>query len=306
MKALITDGVHEIIINGLKQAGIEVDYHPKISDAEVREIIAPYTILIVNSKISVDKDLMDLAPDLKIVGRLGSGMEIIDQDEARKRGIVCLNSPEGNRDAVAEHCVGMLLSLACNLKKSGNELENGIWNRESNRGWEISEKTIAIIGFGNTGSETAKRFAALGMNVLAYDKYRSNFGAEGIREAGLEEIFERAEVVSLHLPYTAETHHLVNKKFIEKFERPIFLINSSRGAIINTEEILTCLDQTLIRGACLDVFESEGEESFFLNQWNKQLLNKDNVILSPHVAGWTVESKERLARVLYAKIMRFI
>lgn len=306
MRALITDSVHEYLIKLFEGANVEVDYHPNISLEDTRKRIAGYEILIINSKIIVDREFLLKAEKLKIVGRLGSGMEIIDQKAAKEHGVVCLNSPEGNRAAVAEHCVALLMALSTNLLKAHKELEEGIWDREGNRGREVAGRTAAIIGFGNTGTETAARFAALGMQVIAFDKYKEVRAEKNIKPAGMAEIFERADICSLHLPYTAETHHLADRDFFHRFEKKIAFINTSRGPVVNTPDLVEALDEGIVRSAGIDVFEEEGKPSFFLNQWNKQLLNRPNVILTPHVAGWTVESKYLLAKILGEKVLRYI
>lgn len=306
MKALVTDTVHEILIKQLEAAKVEVDYHPKINDKEVRKMVSGYDILIINSKVTVDKEMFELAPRLRIVGRLGSGMEIIDQQAAREHGVVCLNSPEGNRLAVAEHCIGLLFNLSNNIKAAGRDIENGIWDREGNRGWEMSGRVAGIIGCGNTGSETAKRFAALGMHVLAYDKYRDGFSKNDVSQSTMTEIFDRAEIVSLHLPYTSETHHLADSEFFQRFEKEIWFLNTSRGAVTKSVDLLAALENGKVKGAGLDVFEEEGSPQFFENSIHKELKSRANVILTPHIAGWTIESKYKLAVTLVKKVMRYL
>lgn len=306
MKALVTDSVHEILIKQLEAAKVEVEYLPKISDEEVRRRVGDYEILIINSKVTVDKEMFELGKKLKIVGRLGSGMEIIDQKAARERGVVCLNSPEGNRLAVAEHCVGLLFNLANRISAAHLALKQGVWDREGHRGRELAGRTAGIVGFGNTGSETAKRFAALGIQVLAYDKYKDGFSSQEVSQATMEEIYERADIVSLHLPYTSETHHLANASFFERFEKEIWFLNTSRGAVTKTADLLSALETGKILGAGLDVFEEEGDPAFFENPIHKELMERGNVLLTPHIAGWTVESKYKLAVTLVRKVMRYL
>ncbi|MCH2021574.1 MAG: NAD(P)-binding domain-containing protein [Saprospiraceae bacterium] len=307
-KVLITDSVHKVLIEGLSDLGFSCDYMPSITLNEVLTIIHKYEGIVVNSKIIVDRLFLDKALRLKFIGRLGSGLEIIDLNYARKKNVVVLRSPDGNCDAVAEHVMGMLLALAINLKNSDAELRNKIWNREKNRGWEVKNKTIGILGFGYTGSAFARRLEGFGANVLAYDKYKSNYATDYpyVKETTIEQIFNKVDVLSLHLPSTEETKGLVDSKFFEKFAKPIVLINSSRGNIVCTADLLDALDSGLVSGACLDVFENEKADTYTDKEefLYKNLFRRDNVLLTPHVAGWTVESKERLAKLLLDRIRK--
>jgi D-3-phosphoglycerate dehydrogenase len=308
---LITDGVHPKLISGFEQLGFACHYLPNIALSEVKNIIFQYDGLIINSKIIVDEDFLDRAVKLKFIGRLGSGMEIINLPYARKKGVAVFSAPEGNCNAVAEHAVGMLLAFANNFRKSDGEVRQMIWDREANRGFEIMGKTVGIIGFGHTGSQFAKKLAGFGVEVLAYDKYKPqgyalDFGF--VKETTAEAIFEKADIVSLHLPLNPETRHLANYGWMEQFKKPIVLINTSRGNVIPTEDLIKGLETGIVRGACLDVFEnekphtfSEGEKAVF-----NQLYQFENVILTPHVAGWTLESLERLTTVLLTKIGDFL
>jgi D-3-phosphoglycerate dehydrogenase len=305
-KVLITDSVHDLLIEGLSLDGYCCDYMPFISLKDVLAIIHQYEGIVINSKITVDRLFLDKATKLKFIGRLGSGLEIIDLNYARAKDIVVLRSPDGNCDAVAEHAMGMLLALAINLKKSDAELRNKIWQREKNRGWEVMNKTIGIVGFGYTGSALAKRLEGFGVTVLAYDKYKNNYVSDFpyVTETNMEQIYRKADILSLHLPCTEETKGLADLKFFEKFAKPIVLINTSRGDIVPTIDLLDALDSGLVSGACMDVFENEKPQTYTEQQelYYKDLFSRHNVLLTPHVAGWTIESKERLAKLLLDRI----
>jgi len=306
-KVLVTDDVHSVLFQHLESAGYQCEYHPDIHTNEVNQIIAEYTGIIINSKIIVDKVMLDKAVQLKFVGRVGSGLEIIDLDYARQKGVAVYNSPEGNRNAVAEHALGMLLALANNFLKADREVRQKNWQREANRGFEIMGRTVGIIGFGHTGSTFATKLAGMGVRVLAYDKYKRHYTNHHpyVEASDMSTIFREADIISLHLPLTNETKHLVNANFLKKFNRPIIIINTSRGQVVNTIDLITALDSGKVQGACLDVFENEKPDTFneVENNLYEKLYQFDNVILTPHVAGWTVESKKRLAEVLTQKIL---
>lgn len=307
-KVLVTDGVHPILLEGLEELGFKCDYHPKISLERVREMVPDYEGMIINSKILVDKAMLDSAPKLRFVGRLGSGMEIIDLEYAAKKGVAIHGAPEGNRNAVAEHALGMLIALANNFLRADREVRNKDWQREKNRGFEIMGKTIGIIGFGHTGSQFAKKLQGMGMKILAYDKYKTNYTQDFpyVKETNLKSLQTDADIISLHLPYTPETYHLVNSDFLEKCKKGIIIINTSRGSVIKTQDLLTALKNEKVGGACLDVFENEKTQTFSSEEEKmyEELYGFEQVILSPHVAGWTVESKKRLAEVLLQKISK--
>ena len=303
---LISDAVHPLLIEGLKADGYSCDYKPKITLKEVRAIIESYTGLIINSKILVDRSFIDEAKNLKFIGRLGSGMEIVDISYAMSKGIAILKSPEGNRNAVAEHALGMLLGLNNKLLQSDREVRQKNWNREGNRGVEIMGKTVGIIGFGHTGSQFAKKLSGMDVEILAYDKYKTAYGKgiSYVKEVDLNEIKTKADIISLHLPLTDETNHLVDKEFIQNCKTGLVLINTSRGAIVDTLALLEALKSSKLSGACLDVFEQEKPAKYTAQEHKlyDMLFALENVLLSTHVAGWTLESKERLASVLLQKI----
>ncbi len=306
-KVLITDNVHDVLINGLSDAGYYCDYQPGISLEEVHRIIHQFQGVVINSKIIVDKSLLEKAYNLRFVARLGSGLEIVDLDFCKKLNVHVLRSPDGNCDAVAEHALGMILALFINLKNADAQVRQKIWQRELNRGWELKGKTIGIIGFGYTGRAFAERLAGFDVKVLAYDKYIKGYAEDFsyVVESDMNEIFENVDVLSLHLPSTTETKGLADSKFWSLFKKQIVLINTSRGNIVPLSDLLLALNSGKIKGACLDVFENEKPSTFNVNQdlLFNDLYQRDNVLLTPHIAGWTNESKLRLAKLLLDRIM---
>ncbi len=309
-QVLITDDCHPLLNDGLTRLGYMCHYIPDIKPEVVRQIIVSYEGLIINSKITVDRDFLDRATALRFIGRLGSGMEIVDREYAAEKGVGVLSSPEGNRNAVAEQALGMLLTLANNLLRADREVRQLVWRREANRGFELSGKTIGIIGFGHTGSQFAQKLAGMGMTVLAFDKYKTGYtaGLPWVREANMADIEQHADIISLHLPLTAETKHLVDQPFIDRCKPGFILINTSRGSCIRTEAVIAALESGRIGGACLDVFENEKPATFTTAERRlyARLYALENVVLSPHIAGWTHESKRRLAEVLLEKITTFL
>jgi len=304
-KILITDNVHPIMLSKFKKAGFQCDYFPNYTNKQVLDTLHQYEGIIINSRTKIFKKEIDKAKKLKFIGRLGSGMEIIDVEYAKKKGIRSYSVPEGNRDAVAEHAIGMLLSLFNNLNKADKEVKDFKWNREKNRGIELGGKTIAIIGYGNTGKALAKKLSGFDVEVLAYDKYLENYSGVYAKESTMESIYEKADIVSFHLPLTEETQYLCNKDFINKFKKDIYLINTSRGKVINLENIFFQIKSNKIKGICLDVFENEKTETFSKNETElyTKLYALDSTILSPHIAGWTKESKFKIASLLAKKIL---
>jgi D-3-phosphoglycerate dehydrogenase len=248
-----------------------------------------------------------MAKNLKFIARSGSGLENIDVDFAKSMGVQVFNSPEGNRDAVGEHAVGMLLALFQNLIQGNTEVSNGIWYREGNRGYELKGKTVGIIGYGQMGSAFAERLLGFGCTVLAYDKYKTGFGGENVKEVSLNDIYANADIVSFHVPYTEETHYYFNQEFISQMAKPFYVINTSRGKVLNTADLVAAIKNESVLGACLDVLEFENAS--FSNDLNeapesfRYLCNSPQVILSPHVAGWTFESYEKLSQVLLYKVL---
>ena len=308
-KILFIDTTHPVLSQLLEEAGFSCEHFYGLNLSDLVSIIGNYHGVIVRSKFSLDKELLSKAIKLKFIGRVGAGMENIDLEYAAERNIVCFNAPEGNRDAVGEHSLGMLLALNNKLLIADAEVRNGIWKREENRGTEIQGKTIGIIGYGNMGSAFAQRLSGFGATVLAYDKYKKGFGTSQVKEVKMDVLFEKADIVSLHIPLTDETRYLVNDEWIERFKKNIVLINTSRGKIVKTSAVVKGLKSGNINGACLDVLEYE--KTSFENLYKSELpddfqylIKSDRVILSPHIAGWTHESNRKLAEVISRKIIR--
>jgi D-3-phosphoglycerate dehydrogenase len=278
-----------------------------LSREDIIGCIADYEGVVIRSRIKLDKEVLNAGINLRFIARAGSGLENIDVDHAKMLGIKCINAPEGNRDAVAEHAMGMLLSLFNHLNRADREVRQGIWKREANRGVELLGRTVGIIGYGNTGRALAKRLGGFGVLMYAYDKYKKGFSDSFVVETNMESIFQEADIVSLHVPLTEDTYHLLDDKFFEQLKNPIYLINTSRGAVVDTEALVWAIESGKVLGACLDVLEYE---KFNFEQIENQeipdtlqyLLNSDKVIFSPHVAGWTLESNAKMAHVLAEKI----
>lgn len=303
-KVIITDFLHPYLADWLADKGFQVDIQESITNEELFSIIENYEGLVLSTKINVTPTLIDKAKNLEFIARAGSGMENIDIAYAKNKGIHVVNSPEGNANAVAEHAVGMTLALLNNIVKSDAEIRNGIWQREPNRGEEIAGKTIGIIGYGHTGSRFAAKWSAFGVTILAHDKYKKGFGTDAIIEASLEEIQAKADIVSFHLPLNPETQFFCNSTFIAKMQHPFWLINTSRGKIVKTANLIEGLDQGKILGAALDVFENEKFyqlEGADLDQM-QNLTRRHNIILTPHVAGWTHTSHLNLSKILAEKL----
>ena len=306
-KVLFIDSTHPFLREGLEEIGFCCDYFPDFQRGGFKKIIGEYEGVIVRSKIKMDREMLLAACKLEFIGRVGAGMENIDVAFAEKQGIRCLNAPEGNRSAVGEHAVGMLLMLFNNLKKGDAEVRRGLWLREENRGLEIEGKTVGIIGYGNMGSAFAEKLSGFGARVLAFDKYKSGFSTRFVTEVSLEEIFEQTDILSLHVPLTNETRYMVNNDFLNKFSKKIWLINTSRGMVVKTDDMVVALKSGNVKGACLDVLEYEGFSFENLNADKlpkafSELIQMQNVILSPHVAGWTHESNLKLAATIVEKV----
>ncbi len=306
-KILFIDSNHPLLHETLQQQGYTCHLYWDKPTAVLKDLIPEYDALVIRSKFKITPELLENAHKLKCIGRAGAGMENIDVDYAKKKGITCVHAPEGNRVAVGEHALAMLLALFNKLIKADREVRQGIWLREENRGIELSGKTVGIIGYGNTGSAFAKCLRGFDVNILAYDKYKRNYGDEWVKEADLNEIKSTADILSLHIPLTEETRNKINRDFLSDFKKNIFLINTARGKCLVTDHLVEALKSGKVKGACLDVLEYESVsfenlENAALPPAHAYLLQSDKVILSPHIAGWTHESNEKIARVLAKKM----
>lgn len=308
MKVVFIDTVHPILENRLTAAGYECIDATTVEHNKVFTLLETANGVVIRSKFKLTKEVFDCAPNLKFIARSGSGLENIDLNEAEKRGVKVFNSPEGNRDAVAEHALGMLLALFNHFLRGDAEVRKGIWQREANRGVELKEKTVGIIGYGVMGKAFAQRLKGFGCKVIAYDKYKTNYSDEFAKEVSLQHLLRYSDVVSLHLPLTEETNMMVNSGFLQAFDKPFYLINTSRGPILKTEALVQALENGKVLGAALDVLEYESTSFMELSESQlpetfRKLVQFENVILSPHVAGWTVESYEKLSTFLADKIL---
>ena len=304
-KVYFLDTVHPILEKRLSKAGFLCVNQVEQSLDEIKKTMSDATGIVLRSKHTLNENLLKQSPNLKFIARSGSGLENIDLAYCKKHQIEVYNSPEGNKDAVAQHCLGFLLSLLNNFKQADQDLKKGKWLRERNRGLEIENQYIGIIGYGNNGQAFAKILAALGAKVLVYDKYKSGFSSDQITECRLEEIFKRATVISFHIPLTDETAYLADYQFFKSFSAPVLLLNISRGKIVKTRDLIRALDEGVLLGAGLDVLEEEGK-SFSLHgniDRVNELNNRSNVIITPHVAGWTSESYFKLSNILAEKIL---
>ena len=302
MKILFIDTVHPLLKQELEKENHICDSAYNKSKTEIQQIISNYQGIIIRSRFKIDKQFIDCGSNLKFIARAGSGLENIDVEYAENKNIHCYNAAEGNRQAVAEHALGMLLSLFNNLNNADQEVREGKWERERNRGIELAGKTVGIIGYGNNGSAFAEVLKGLNVKILAYDKYLTNYP----QKSSMETINKEADIISLHVPLTDETTYLVDDNFINRFVKNFYLINTARGKCVNTKNLVKALENKKIKGACLDVLEYE-KTSFEnlskdgLTSDMQYLMNAKNTILSPHIAGWTAESNVKIAEVLLNK-----
>lgn len=325
-KVLISDRTHPVLEERLRSAGFDVSVEPDHDYDSLIRAAHGCDGLVVRSKVIIDRPFIDAVLSsspcqgeedrpkggggvLRCIGRVGAGMETIDTDYAESRGIRCLNSPEGNRDAVGEHTVGLLLSLLNNIARADAEVRQGLWRREANRGHELGSLTVGIIGFGNMGQAFAKRLSGFGCRIIYYDKYLDRLDRlaglerlERLERVSLETLQQEADVVSFHVPLTDETRHYLSSDFIAAMQKPFYLLNTSRGAVVDTDALAQGLASGKVLGAGLDVLENENMQSDSLKTLNSELLTQ-NVVFTPHVAGWTVESKYKLAAVLADKMI---
>ena len=306
-KILAIDSNHECLNNGLRDAGFIVDEDYVSSKESIEEKIANYDGLIVRSRFPIDKTFLSKATKLKFIGRVGAGLENIDEDFAADRNIVLFNSPEGNRDSVGEHAVGMLLMLMHHLRRADNEVRNGIWKREENRGDELKGKTVGIIGYGNMGNAFAKRLQGFDVDVICYD-ILPNKGNQYAEQVSSQEFFDRVDVVSLHTPQTPETTGMINAEFISNFKKPFYFVNTARGKSVVTKDLVDAMKSGQVLGVALDVleFEKSSFEKLVVSDLPVEfhyLIKADNAVLAPHIAGWTHQSKVKLAEFIRDKII---
>lgn len=301
---LVTDYAHPVLLKGLDRLTYQYTYAPEMSRLEMESYLPHYKAVVINTRCAIDRSLIEKCPGLQWIARLGSGLDIIDLEAAEKSGIQIFSAPEGNAEAVAEHAMGMLLCLTNNLIAADREVREGLWYREKNRGWEIAGKTIGIIGYGNNGSAFGKLWEGWDVNVLAYDKYLEHYGGGHVTAVDRETLLNESDIISLHIPLTAETFEMVDKSFIRQCKQGAVIINTSRGKVVRLEDLTDALRTGYLKGACLDVLEYEppvnGPDPF--KKVFEELCQLEHVVLSPHIAGWTVESKRKIAEVLIRKI----
>lgn len=308
LKVLIAEPTHQNLLTNLEKVGFLCDYKPELTFSELQNIIPEYEGLVIRSKFKINKVFIDKAVSLKFIARAGAGMENVDTEYAESKKIICFKSPEGNKDSVGEHALGMLLSLFHKLNIANAEVKTGIWNRQTNIGTEIQGKTIGILGYGNMGSAFAQRLKGFNTEVIAFDKYKTNYSDHYVKEVTEEEYFDKTDILSIHVPLTDETLFMINEAYINKFKKPIYIINTARGKILKTDDLVKSLKKSKVIGAALDVLEYEknsftdifsGKDSPTLNY----LINSENVILTPHVAGSSDASYRKIAEVLAEKII---
>ena len=310
-KILCIDSNHEILHETLINAGFQCDLFWNKSKEELIQLLPNYDGVVIRSKFKLTKDILELTTNLKCIGRVGAGMENIDVNYAKSKGITCVSAPEGNRDAVGEHTLGMLLMLLNNLKRADSEVRKGIWKRAENRGFEIKGKTVAVIGYGNMGSEFAKRLQGFGCTILAHDTGKKKFGNEFVIESSLERIYDEADIISIHLPLTSATNYYVNDAFLSSFKKNIYVINTARGKCLNSDDLVKYLKSGKVLGACLDVLEYESTsfeniDITTLPETLQYILKSERVVLTPHIAGWTYESNYKMSKIIADKMIEIL
>lgn len=307
MKVLVIDKVDTLLTKGLKELGFELIEEYEAAAAELLGRLGNITGLILRSRLRIDRSFLEAAPQLKFIGRVGAGMENIDLAYAHGSGIRCFRAAEGNRTAVGEHALGMLLMLLNNLRIADQQVRSGIWKREENRGYELDGKIVGIVGYGQMGSAFAQKLSGLGVQVLAYDLYKTGFSSGHVKEQEMDYLFKYADVLSLHVPETELTRGMVDEAYLDRFEKNIYLVNTSRGKVVNTAGLVKAMKKGKVVGACLDVleYESNSFENFFdaeLPDDFRYLIDSERTILSPHIAGWTHESRKKMALAILRQI----
>lgn len=306
-RLLIVDDVHEALFPLISPV-VQIDYQPDITPEQVHAIIGQYEGLLLRSKLSINASLIGRAERLRFIARAGAGFDHLDDSAMKERHIALLTAPEGNRDAVGEQAIGMLLALMNNLARADRQVRQKQWLREENRGYEIQHKTVGIIGYGNMGRAFASRIGSFGCRVLAYDRYKTNYGDQHAQEVPMETIFQEADILSLHIPLNDANRYLADEQFFDQFRKPIWLVNTARGEVAPLRALRYALEKGLLRGAALDVLENEKLHTLTPEQQAhfEALAQMDNVLFSPHVAGWTYESYEKISLVLGEKIVAFL
>lgn len=305
-KVLIAAPVHEVLLHTLQNAGYEYVIHEKINQSLALTLVDDCVGIITSTRLQIDKELIDAAPLLRWVGRMGSGMEVIDVAYAQARGIACYSSPEGNRNAVAEQAMGMLLALSNNLLKSTAEVREGIWLRDENRGFEIEGKTVGIIGFGHTGGAFARKLSGFDVKILAYDKYKDEKIPIEIKKCeSLDELFEAADIISFHVPLQEDTIHYFNASFIQRMKKSFILINTSRGKVVDTAALYDGLMSGKVSGVCLDVWEEEPIAAMNpeLRNYLQKISSLPQAVVTPHIAGYSKEALYKMSKVLADRIV---
>lgn len=304
LKCLVVDQMHDSLFSLMEGIGWAVDYAPTLSRQEIKERHHGYDGLIVRSKTNIDRDLLGENPTLKFVGRAGAGIDNLDQHYLKEKNIIIIHAAEGNRDAVGEYTLGLLISLLRNIPRANEEVKKEIWQREANRGMEIMGKTICIMGYGNMGKAFAKRLTGFSCRVLAYDKYKTGYADGFCEEAQMEKVFDETDILSLHVPLTSETKNFFNLSFLSSFKKPIVILNTSRGEILPLDDLAQAIELNKVSGAALDVLENENLASLTTDQRKSfdYLRDKYNVIFTPHIAGWTYESHVKINVVLVENI----
>jgi D-3-phosphoglycerate dehydrogenase len=308
-KILCIDSNHDVLHQTLIQAGFHCDLFWDKSKDELIKILPNYEGIVIRSKFKITKEIIDSCPNLKCIGRVGAGMENIDTEYAKSKGIICVHAPEGNRDAVGEHAIGMLLMLLNHLKRADEEVRKGIWKRAENRGTELNSLTVGIIGLGNMGSAFASKLQGFGCEILGYDKYFSGFGNNYIIETDLDNLKQKSDIISIHLPLNDETEYFINDQFIQSCNKNVIIINTARGKCLNTSDLVKHLKTGKVKGACLDVleYESVSFENIDISRLPEPMqyiLNSENTILTPHIAGWTHESNYKMSLIIAEKMIK--